>query len=163
MQSFSKGAGSRGTGIYFHVVAAAQSALNKLCMQHGHFQESLPGQSLAFHLHLMGTFLTFHLAKPLAWGGAFSRAEQVGRMSPAVVGTQDASVPGVLEALGCQVAQSCLRAALHWWTHFSCTAALSSLSTTTVHQVTNLMSLPEGLLCQKHKGDLPELGLQTIY
>lgn len=115
MQSFSKGAGSSsgGTGFYSHILAAAQSALNKLCLQHGHFQESHPGQSMAFHLHLMGTFLTFHLAKPLAWGGASSRAEQVGRCPQPWWGHPDASVPGLLKVLGCSVAQSCLRAALH--------------------------------------------------
>lgn len=135
MQSFSKGAGSSsgGTGIYFHSVAAAHSAPNKLCMQDGLFQKSLPGQSLAFHLHLMATFLTFQPLQALSLG----RSLFLGR----------AGGQGAVEGCCCcpRWCQGCSALkALCWWTHFSCTAALSSPSTTTEHQVT-----PTSCPCQR--------------
>lgn len=140
MWSISKVAGSSGgeTGIYLHSAAAAWSLLNKLCMQHGIFQKSLPGQLLAFHLHLLATFLTFHLLQALGVGRCLfqSKAGRQGAHSCGE-GTQTLplgcwrpsllpiSVSGLLCTEG-----SMLRIC------FSCTVTLTSLSTTTVPQAT---------------------------
>lgn len=147
MQSFSKGAGSSsgGTGIHFHSAAAAQSVTNKLCMQSGPFQRSLPGQSLAFHSHLMATFLTFHLLQALSLGrclfpsgaggqGAHSRGE----------GTQTTLPRGVRGLRSCPRLSRGCPALKALWTRFSWTAALSSLTTARVHQVT-----PTSCPCQR--------------
>lgn len=98
MQSFSKGAGSSsgGSGIYFHSVAAAQHVLNKLCMRHGLFQKSLPGQSLAFHLHLMATFLTFHLLQVFSLGRCLFPSRAGGQGAHSRGGGTEVTLP-----LGC--------------------------------------------------------------
>lgn len=162
--SFSKGAGSSGaeTGIYFHRAAAAQTLLSKLCIQHGIFRKSLPGQLLTFHLHLLVTFLTFHLLQALGVGrclfpskvgrqgahscGGSTQTLPVGCWRPSLL---PISVSGLLCTEGSVLVdtfQLYSRPDLSQYYH-----------STSGHR--NLMSLPEGLLCQKYKRDLPELGL----